>query len=274
MANAAALINEGLWRKDREFQQVPRMAQCTFCQVLSQKDLDTAGVLTLHLELLAKGCDELTADQLRADFEALEDARFLFVDYGTDELFIRSYVRNVSVKNRNSWMSVPKNARMVASVKIRRELAGELRRLNRRDASDLADEIDPDLTPSGPGRNPVETPSTSGTPSGRGLDGDSLGLVPVLVSPSVVGSVGEVRPPECNSHPEDPDKPCHKCRRIREWDKAHESDQLNELRRRRLDESAQRQAAIDECDECDEHGQVDLGNSVLTCDHRRGARHA
>ena len=81
MANAVGMIDEGLWRKDKDFQRLPRLAQCTFCQVLSQKDLDTAGIPTLHIDLLAKGCDELTVEQLRADFEVLEQHRFVFVDY-------------------------------------------------------------------------------------------------------------------------------------------------------------------------------------------------
>lgn len=255
MANAAGLINEGLWRKDKEFQKLPRLAQCTFCQVLSQKDLDTAGVLTLHLELLAKGCDELTVDQLKTDFAVLEQSRFVFVDYDTDEVFIRSYVRLVSVKNRNSWSSVPKNVRLVASEKIRRELAVELRRLRRSDAADLADEIDPVPTPSGPGGNPVETPSESGTPSQPHLDGDSLVPVLVLESLPVVGLVGETLPPRCTKHVGLQEPPnCYGCRRARELaeTQAKEDERARaEARRhqRKLDVKAQL-----DCPDCDEYG--------------------
>ncbi|UXA19514.1 hypothetical protein [Mycobacterium sp. SMC-4] len=255
MANAGALINEGLWRKDKEFQKVPRLAQCTFCQVLSGKDLDTAGVMTFHLDLLAKGCDELTVEQLKEDFAALEDRRFLFVDYDTDELFIRSYVRLVSVKNRNSWLSVPKNARMVASEKIRHELAMELRRLKRKDATELADEIDPVPTPSGPGGNPVETTSQPGTPSEPRRDGDSQVLVPVLVSPSVVGSVGVQRArPNCSKHETDADENCRACMRRRLWDEEHAADELERQRDKRAAVASALQAAIDACRECDEEG--------------------
>jgi hypothetical protein len=265
VANAAALINEGLWRKDKEFQRLPRFAQCTFCQVLSQRDLDTAGVLTLHLELLAKGCDELTVDQLRADFAILEDSRFLFVDYDTDELFIRSYVRLVSVKNKNSWHSVPKNSRMVASEKIRHELATELRRLRRKDADDVADEIDPVDTPSRPDPDPVSTGSKPGTPSQPHSDGDSQGQVLVLGSPSVVGSVEE-RPSEfCAEHPNDTDRKCFACgqarrtfpERLAKW----ESDV-------RAADAAVRQKAIDDCGLCDEFGEITFEDSVRKCNHK------
>lgn len=275
MANAAALINEGLWRKDREFQALPRGAQCTFCQVLAQRDLDTAGVLTLHLDLLAKGCNELTTDQLREDFVVLEQRRFVFVDYETDELFIRSYVRQVSSKNRNSWYSVPKNARMVASEKIRHELAQELRRLRRKDADELADEIDPRHTPSGPGRDGVETGSRPGTPSEPGRDGDSQVQVQVLVSPSVVGSVGESPRPECPDHETNYEGgSCLACMKRRKWDKANPDyfDRL-EAEQKRL-AAAARQREIDDCTLCDEFGDITFDDSVRKCDHPKEASNA
>jgi hypothetical protein len=264
MANAAALINEGLWRKDKDFQRLPRLAQCTFCQVLSQRDLDTAGVLTLHLDLLAKGCDELTPDQLREDFAVLEASRFLFVDYDTDELFIRSYVRNVSVKNRNSWHSVPKNSLMVASSKIRRELAAELRRLRRKDASDIADEIDPPDTPSGPGRDGVGTGSEHGTGSEPARDGDSQVQVQVLVSRNVVGSFGEEPSPFCKDHPNGTDTKCFACGQARRSHPERLAKWESETRKARAEA---RQAAINACTLCDEFGDLTFDDAVKRCTH-------
>ena len=273
MANAGALINEGLWRKDKDFQKLPRLAQCTFCQVLAQRDLDTAGVLTLHMELLAKGCNELTVEQLMEDFAVLEAAQFLFVDYETDEIFIRSYVRNVSVKNRNSWISVPKNSLMVASPKIRRALAAELRRLRRKDADDIADQLDPVPTPSGPGGNPVETPSICGTGSKPCRDGDSLELVPELVSRNVVGSVGEgtAPRPHCPKHADNHDGPCRPCEARRKWDLQHEADvKADELHRKRAI-----RAAIDACPDCDQFGRLDdLSDCPKHPSNRKGAESA
>lgn len=254
MANAAALINEGLWRKDKEFQKVSRMAQCTFCQVLACKDLDTAGVLTLHLELLAKGCHELTVEQLKADLAELEAGRFLFVDYDTDELFIRSYVRNVSVKNKNSWFSVPKNSLLVASPKIRHELATELRRLRRKDADDVADAIDPLPTTSPPRPDGVGTPSTPGTPSEPRRDGDSQVQVLVLESPSVVNSVGEQRP-HCPNHPTNSeDEDCRRCWKRRLWDETHEAEMKADQVRQQREKKNLAAQRLKDCPECDEDG--------------------
>jgi hypothetical protein len=268
VANAAALINEGLWRKDKEFQRLPRLAQCTFCQVLSQKDLDTAGGLTLHLELMAKACDELTVEQLKADFEILEQHRFLFVDYDTDELLVRSYVRRVSsvggIDKNRAWLSVPKNAKLIASPKLRHELALELRRLRLRPADDLADEIDPQLTPSEPPPNSLLTPSGNETPSEGGLNPPSTVQVSVLESLSVVGSVGEAPSEFCNQHLNGTERNCFACGQARRsyperkarWDEAVKAAQAAVI-----------QAAVDDCDICDEYGDIDLGESVLHCDH-------
>lgn len=58
--------------------------------------------------------------------------------------------------------------------------------------------------------------------------------------------------PQCPDHEQNSDTPCPACRRRREWDKAHEVDELNRKR-------AQRQALIDTvkaCTECDEFGRT------------------
>lgn len=273
MANAAALINEGLWRKDKAFQALPRMAQCTFLQVLSQKDLDCAGVLTLYLELLAKGCNELTVDQLEADFTTLEKARFLFVDYDTDELLIRSYVRLVSVKSPNAWKSAFKSARLVVSEKIRHELAVELRRIRRSDADALAAEIDPNPNPSEPHRNPIPNPSERDNPSEP--HSEPPRSVPVVGHLTSVGtSVGEDPRPECPDHETNYEGgACLPCKRRREWDKAHPDHFERQKAAEKRQRATERQKAIDACVICDEFGDITLDDSVRKCDHQ-AVRHA
>lgn len=270
MANAAALINEGLWRKDKAFQALPRLAQCTFLQVLSQKDLDCAGVLTLYLELLAKGCNELTVDQLEADFATLETARFLFVDYDTDELLIRSYVRLVSVKSPNAWKSAFKSARLVVSEKIRHELAAELRRLRRSDADALAAEIDPNPNPSGPHRKPIPNPSEGDTPSEP--HSEPPRSVPVVGHLTSVGSsVGEAPSEFCSNHPSGTERNCVPCGRAR---KSYPERMAKWKAETRAVEAAERQAAIDDCPVCDEFGDITFDDdSVRKCDHK-AANHA
>lgn len=266
MANAMALINEGLWRRDKEFQRLPRLAQCTYCQILCQKDLDTAGGLTLYMDLLVKACEELTVEQLKADFTVLEERRFIFVDYDTDELLVRSYARLVSAKSssanqNNAWRSVAKNAGLIASEKLRHELAVELRRLRRKDADAIANEIDPHPTPSQPPLNPLGTPSENE----GGPNPPSSVPVSVLVSPNAVGSVGEEPSPFCPNHPNDTDSACFGCGQARRTYPERHSAWRNAVA---TAEAAARNADIKACRLCDEFGEITFEDSVRKCKHQ------
>jgi hypothetical protein len=237
-----------------------------YCQVLSQKDLDTAGVLTLHLDLLAKACKELTPEKVKADFAELESAEFLFVDYDSDEILVRSYVRRVSATSRknNAWKSVPKNARMLASEKLRHQLANELRRLEWPEAAALADEIDPLPTPLEPPPNPLG----SGLKNGRGSEGgpNPHSQVPVesRKSPSVVGSVGVSARPKCSKHETDTDENCRACMRRRLWDEQHAS----EIATGELEERRRRKQIATNCPSCDDAGWVLNTDPAVKCDHK------
>jgi hypothetical protein len=260
MANAAALIRESIWR-DGDFRKLPRMAQCMYLQVLSQKDLDCAGVLTLHLELLAKGCAELTVEDIRGDLKVLETARFVFVDEDTDELLIRSYAREVSAKSPNAWKSAFKAARMIQSPKLRTELATELRRIRRADATELANELNPIQTPSQSHTNPIQTPSGRDIPSEP--HSDPPRLVPVVGHLSLVSTqVGE-RPSEfCSQHPSGTDDKCRPCGRARE----SYQQRMNEWRGLI---AAVREKAIADCPLCDDFGDIAVSdNSIRKCDHQ------
>lgn len=259
MANAAALIHEGLWH-DRDFARLDRRPQCMYLQVLSTKDLDTAGVLTLHPELLARGCAELSVADVLADLDVLEQARFVVVDVDTFEVLVRSYARLVSVKSPNAWRSVAKNARLIRSAKLRAALAAELRRIRRKDADELADEIDPLPTPSEPPSDPLPTPSEKGTPFERGSDPPSS--VPVLGHLTLIsGQVGSAPSEFCTQHPGGTDQKCRPCAQAREafpermaaWKAQQAQARLN---------------AIAECPLCDEQGFIETGrNAIARCDH-------
>lgn len=90
------------------------------------------------------------------------------------------------------------------------------------------------------------------------------------------GGVASVGPAVCPRHPNgNPnDEDCRGCGEVRRSAKAFAAaaDELAAQRRNRA--AAERQAAIDACDICDEHGQIDYGNSIDTCDHGLEADHA
>lgn len=90
------------------------------------------------------------------------------------------------------------------------------------------------------------------------------------------GGVTSVGPAVCPRHPNgNPrDEDCRGCGEVRKSAKAFAAaaDELATQRRNRA--AAERQAAINACDLCDEHGQIDYGNSIDTCDHGLEADHA
>jgi len=211
--------------------------------------MDCAGLLTLNLILLAKACDHIGVDDIVTDLGELETSRFVFVDYDTDELFVRSRMRDLGVvKSPNYRTNALRAARLVQSVKLRREVAVELRRWGRPDADELAELLNGSGTLSEPFRNPnTNTPppsqTHSQTPRARASDR-----------------------PICKKHAENHDGPCPACQRRREWDEAH-ADELktNELERKRAAKEAATRLR-ENCPRCHGLGTYeDASGGVHTC---------
>lgn len=259
MANAAGFIQESIWR-DSHWRQLSRTAQATYLQLLSQKELDCAGVLPLQANKWAKGCDSVTAAGIWSDLEELERERFIFCDIDTDEAFVRSYIRNSNVlKVPNMFKSALRSALLVGSEQIRAELATELRLTGRDEAVAVADQINPSGRVPEPLTNHSKStlPEPFTEPTGVGV---GVGTGVTLASSSV-----EEPSPFCKDHPNDTDKKCFACGQARRtyperkdaWDKqGRESD------------AAARQAAIDACRLCDEFGEITFEDSVRKCSHQ------
>lgn len=247
MANAAGFIQESIWR-DEHWRRLSRSAQALYMQLLSQKELDCAGVLPLQPNKWAKGCDGLTVEQVWDDLEELQRERFVYFDTDTDEAFVRTYIRNSNViKVPNMRKAARRAAVLVGSALIKPLLADELRATGDPECIAVADQINPSPNPSPTPPEPFTNGSKSTVseplpePTGVGM---GVG-VPHLPS----NQVGE-EPPACDSHPEDPDKPCRKCQRRREWEEAQIADELEQRRKHR---AAAFQAQLD-CLHCDDGG--------------------
>lgn len=285
MANAAGMLKESIWR-DKDFRALPRTAQATYCELISQKDLDRAGMQPLQVAKWAKGCDEITDADLWTDLKVLEVHRFVFVDEDTDELFIRSYMRHCEVvRYPNILKNALRCAGMVASKKLRHELAKELRRLRKADAERVADDIDPgEITEPQP--NPSETKLNGSETVPEGLNGSGTLLEPpgygtgsgsVTLSSSQVGEgaenprTDEIRnskpgneppPDRCRKHiNDDTPPPCGACAGHRQhrkrWDETHQAAVV--------DERSQFWAGVQACTDCDERGWLIEGNAVERC---------
>lgn len=305
MANAGGFIDESIWR-DGDFRALPRTAQATYTQLLSQKELDRAGLLPLQITKWAKACNSMSVDELWADLKVLQAARFVCIDEDTDELLVRSYMRRSNViKQPNLLKNALKCAGMAASDWLRHELAVELRRMGRKDTVVVADEIDPGegfAMPSEwvsePVSNPSETLREPLNPSEtlrepRGV-GEGEGEEVTSVGSSVGGSHARTHtretpepnqshdapPTTCPRHPNGTDRPCGPCKAARQRHDAWLTDQnrrdvVHAQDERRAQIEAERIARRN-CPLCDnETGYV----GTRVCDHdpdaaernRRGA---
>lgn len=215
MANAAGFIQESIWR-DPHWRKLSRSAQALYLQLLSQKELDCAGILPLQPNKWAKGCEGLTVEQVWSDLKELRAERFVFFDTETDEAFVRTYIRNSNViKVPNMLKSARRAAALVGSEEIRPLLAAELRATGNVECIATADQINPSETVSEPLENPSKStlPEPFVEPTGVGT---GVGE-PTLVS----SSVGEARP-KCSKHETNSDtEACIPCMKREKWDKAH-----------------------------------------------------
>lgn len=303
MANTGGFLEESIWR-DKDFRALPRTAQATYAQLISQKELDRAGLIPLQITKWAKACDSMSVDDLWADLKVLQTARFVCIDEDTDELLVRSYMRRSNViKQPNLLKNALKCAGMAASEWLRHELAVELRRMGRKDTVAVADEIDPNEgfdNPSERVSEPIDNPSTTHpeplNPSGthrepRG-EGEGEGEEVTSGGLRVGGSRAHVHAREAEpTHPEPPNPRCPQhlhddyppacgacadARRHRERFDAEQALANVQARRRELETLAAATAAeIAACDLCDDRGYI----GTRVCDHdptaaernRRGA---
>ncbi|KZM68325.1 hypothetical protein [Nocardia terpenica] len=144
-----------IWQ-DKDFRALPRTAQALYIQLLSQPNVNNAGVLPLMASKWAKGCDQVTIADIHADVQVLVDAGFLVVDTDTEEVLIRSFLRNDGgMKHRYILKNALKMAEATESDAIRRVLAAELRRIRNPDAAATAAILDPPH----PEPEPVPQPS-------------------------------------------------------------------------------------------------------------------
>lgn len=292
MAREHARILTRIW-DDPDFCALPLEQQRIYFLLLSRRNLSACGIVPLQVRKWARCAPDTTAADVERVLGELEAKRYVFVDADTEEVLIRTLIRNDGVlKVPNVFKAALRQALSVESPKLGRVLAQELRRLERDDATKAADELfpieferDPDSigNQSGtvdnlaePGDNPTEPVDNSmGSVSiafGTERDLDSMrkeGVGGGGREPYVVGSVGSARsreeppPLRCQKHTnDDSPPPCRGCAGAREkrerWD---------------LEHATAIRAAVRACGLCDSDGRRwdpagKHRGTVGACDHR------
>lgn len=161
MARTHARIWCSIW-DDPDFIQLSPQAQRLYLMLTSQDSCDNAGRLPLTARRWAKGSTQTDTGDIEKALAELEAALFVIVDYDTEEVLIRSFMRwDGIVKQPQMMKSALREALRVKSPRLRAALARELRRLGRDDASFTADQIDPGDSPDpepGDSQSPADSP--------------------------------------------------------------------------------------------------------------------
>lgn len=130
MARSHARITLGIWA-DRDWLALPMHAQWLYFAVVSQGDINHAGVIALTPRRWAKLCANHDMDMVVDALGVLTKTRFFVVDDDDEQLLVRSFVRNDGVSGQpNTLKSACASVLLVTSRVIRAALLGELRRLD------------------------------------------------------------------------------------------------------------------------------------------------
>jgi hypothetical protein len=129
MSHTYAAIMTSVW-SDKDFLSLTVEAQRLYFFLLSQPSLSKVGYTDINLKKWANKAINLEKHDLEKQLAELEIARFIVVDYDTDELLIRTYVRNSGVwKQPLIVASMAPAVVEIESGKLRRALLHELDRL-------------------------------------------------------------------------------------------------------------------------------------------------
>src|SRR5688500_791469 len=82
-----------IWADD-DFTALTERAQLYYLRLISQERINRAGVLDLRPRPWARLANDGTPTTARAALHELEQARFIVIDEDTEELLVRTFMRN------------------------------------------------------------------------------------------------------------------------------------------------------------------------------------
>ncbi|MBB4984971.1 hypothetical protein [Streptomyces nymphaeiformis] len=198
MARGHGRILTSIW-EDADFLALGEREQRLYLFLISQPNLNHAGLLDLTLRRWSRKARGLTSAELEKLLQTLEGARFIVMDEDTEELLIRSFVRNDGVWRMPKVMgAMVSGALEISSKHLQRALLDEMDRIPLDELSSeptkyrgedgpsiraqIATHIQAlrkafgDLTPDPSGRGSVTPSATpSATPSDTPQEGDAEG---------------------------------------------------------------------------------------------------
>ena len=125
MGRPYAKLYRDIW-SDPDFTALGPEARYVYMFLFSQPDLNAAGVLPLTVRRWAARA-ALTTDGIGASLTALSDHEYVVMDAGTEELLVRTFIRNDGLwRIPNTLYAVVRDAARTVSPTLRSTLAAEL----------------------------------------------------------------------------------------------------------------------------------------------------
>ncbi len=198
MARGHGRILTSIW-EDADFLKLDEREQRFYLFLISQPNLNHAGLLPLTLRRWSRKANGLTSADVEKRLQSLDEAQFIVVDDDTEELLIRSFVRNDGVWRMPKVMgAMVSGALEISSRRLQEALLAEMDRVPLDELSDEPTKMRGGEGPSirtqvaghiealrkafgsptpDPSRRGSGTPSAtpSGTPSDTPSEGDSEG---------------------------------------------------------------------------------------------------
>lgn len=124
-----AYITTAIWR-DPEFLELSPGAQRLYFVALTRPNISACGVLQVSARRLAQLSAHTTEDDIVAAIDELAAARFFVVDYGVEEVLVRTFVKHDGgVNNAPRRKAIISAAKVVESPIIRDAIEIEFRAL-------------------------------------------------------------------------------------------------------------------------------------------------
>ena len=203
MARSYAQLHQRIWA-DPDWRALDLGAQHLYLLLISQPQLNMAGVLPLQLRKWSSCVDGWDIGDVAGALDRLRDRRFVIVDEDTEEVLVRTLIRNDGgYKTPGMLKSILQFAEAAQSPAIRLALAVELGRLdplNGKTAEDGRGLIAATRAvlftasggPSGPGREPIPDGIGDGIPDGIG--DTFVGTHPGYHPQSTANGIGDAMP--------------------------------------------------------------------------------
>lgn len=136
MARNFGKIFARIWN-DRDFRALPAGPQRLYLFLVTQDNVDHSGMLPITLKRWAAAAEGMTVAQVEDDLDVLDRARFVVTDGETEELLIRTFIRNDEVyKQPKVMLAAVTAAQKIISVRLRLALLAEVGRLPLEDLPD------------------------------------------------------------------------------------------------------------------------------------------